>query len=108
MKWYHLDVRDMTKEQYDEYYAMADEARRKKADACRQIGLGEREAAAEEDMAIAVLGAVKHKRLKLAVKDRPRRKGCKLGACDPFSGKAMQSVGHSKVPPFKRLMRAGA
>ena len=35
MKWYHLDVRDMTKAQYDEYYAMADEARRKKADACR-------------------------------------------------------------------------
>ena len=35
MKWYHLDVRDMTKAQYDEYYAMADDARRKKADAYR-------------------------------------------------------------------------
>ena len=35
MKWYHLDVRDMTKAQYDEYYAMADEDRRRKADACR-------------------------------------------------------------------------
>ena len=35
MKWYHLDVWDLTKEQYDEYYAMADEARRKKADSCR-------------------------------------------------------------------------
>ena len=36
MKWYHLDVRDMTKAQYDEYYAMADEDRRRKADACRK------------------------------------------------------------------------
>ena len=35
MKWYHLDVRDMTDAEYDEYYAMADEARRKKADSCR-------------------------------------------------------------------------
>ena len=35
MKWYHLDVRDMTKAQYDEYYAMADKDRRRKADACR-------------------------------------------------------------------------
>ena len=35
MKWYHLDVRDMTKSQYDEYYAMADEDRRRRADACR-------------------------------------------------------------------------
>ena len=35
MKWYHLDVRDMTKAQYDEYYAIADEVRRRKADACR-------------------------------------------------------------------------
>ena len=36
MKWYHLDIRDMTGAQYQEYYAMADENRRKKADACRR------------------------------------------------------------------------
>ena len=35
MKWYHMDIRDMTDEEYGKYYAMADEARREKTDACR-------------------------------------------------------------------------
>ena len=35
MKWYHLDIRTMTDEAYAEYYAMADEERRRKTDACR-------------------------------------------------------------------------
>ena len=35
MKWYHLDIREMTEARYQEYYAMADEIRRRKADSCR-------------------------------------------------------------------------
>ena len=35
MKWYHLDIRTMTDEAYAQYYAMADEERRQKTDACR-------------------------------------------------------------------------
>ena len=35
MKWYHMDIRDMTDAEYGKYYAMADEARREKTDGCR-------------------------------------------------------------------------
>ena len=35
MKWYHMDIRDMTDAEYANYYAMADETRREKTDACR-------------------------------------------------------------------------
>ena len=35
MKWYHLDIRTITDEEYGQYYAMADEERRRKTDACR-------------------------------------------------------------------------
>lgn len=35
MKWYHIDIRDMTDAQFDSWYAMADADRRKKTDAFR-------------------------------------------------------------------------
>lgn len=36
MKWYHLDIRDITQAQFDSWYTMADDARRQKCDACRE------------------------------------------------------------------------
>ena len=36
MKWYHIDIRDMTRDQFDSWYAMADEDRRRKTDDFRQ------------------------------------------------------------------------
>lgn len=36
MKWYHIDIRDITDAQFESWYAMADEDRRRKTDAFRQ------------------------------------------------------------------------
>lgn len=36
MKWYHLDIRQITDGEFDAWYAMADEGRRKKCDAMRR------------------------------------------------------------------------
>lgn len=36
MKWYHIDIRDMTRAQFDSWYAMADEDRRIRTDDFRQ------------------------------------------------------------------------
>lgn len=46
MKWYHIDIREMTREQFDSWYAMADASRREKCDACR----------AEEDRLCSIAG----------------------------------------------------
>ena len=35
MKWYHIDIRDITAAQFESWYAMADTDRRRKCDACR-------------------------------------------------------------------------
>lgn len=35
MKWYHIDIRDMTPAQFESWYAMAEETRRIRCDACR-------------------------------------------------------------------------
>ena len=35
MKWYHLDIRDITRAQFDAWYAMADRERQEKSDAYR-------------------------------------------------------------------------
>lgn len=35
MKWYHIDIRDITPAQFESWYAGADAGRREKCDACR-------------------------------------------------------------------------
>lgn len=35
MDWQYLDIRDITQEQFESWYAMADQARREKCDTCR-------------------------------------------------------------------------